>query len=364
MKKQKHKTPIKLKSRPRYSSHKKKSGVKIRPGKAFTLVEFIVVFVIIAILMSITSVAYMNIQRKANSALLRTDLDSVLKQLNMFEAENGSYPTTIDCTLPDSSTNKCVKASNGVVHEYIMQSASEALFCLASEKNEYRYNIDQSGDVMAGPCPIVNLVASNSVSYNGVGNTWYDVSGNENNSNLSGVTYSVVNGGVFSFDGVNDYVSSDGVDGIDSDLISVSTWIRPGSVNGTYEISNQGEWTTGSWVGWRFKQIGGSVNFSISDGTANNYECSGGDFSSVAWHYVVGVWDGQQIIIYIDGKQEASCSEFVEYHGNSGSHSIGKFAGSPYYFNGYIGSISVYDEALNPYEVQENFDITKSQYGL
>lgn len=336
----------------------------VRFIKSFSIVELIVVFAIIGILTLIALLTYSLLQQKASVTLLKTDLNKVSKQLSMFEATYDSYPLTIDCNQPDSITNLCVKSYNGVIHKYVTKSTNDTVFCLTSQKSGFRYNIDQNGQVMAGPCSIVNLVASNTVSYNGVGNTWYDVSGNSNNSSLSGVTYSVVNGGVFSFDGVNDYVSSDELDGVDSDFITVSTWIRPGSVNGTYEISNQGEWTTGSWVGWRFRQIGKTVNFSISDGSANTYECAGGNFDSVGWHYVVGVWDGSYISIYIDGKKEASCTESVNYHGNSGSHSIGKFAGSPYYFNGLIGSIAVYDEALTSNEILENYNITKSRYGL
>ena len=51
------------------------------------------------------------------------------------------------------------------------------------------------------------LDAGDSSSYPGSGNTWYDLSGNNNNGTLvNGPTYSSVNGGCIVLDGSNDYV--------------------------------------------------------------------------------------------------------------------------------------------------------------
>lgn len=335
-----------------------------RLWRAFTITEFLIVIVIIGILITITAVSYSFIRQSAIVSAIRSDLSSVSSKLKMFQAINDTYPATIDCTKPDSMTNLCIESTKDIIHKYATKNTSTQVFCLASTKDEYRYNINQEGSVMAGPCPMLSLVASNDASYNGVGNTWYDISGNGNNEKINGAAHQPTNGGVFSFDGVNDYVSSNYVAGTESDFITISTWIRPGSTNGTYEISNQGQWGSGSWVGWRFRQIGQTISFSISDGSSQTYECAGGNFESGKWHYVVGVWDGGYIRVYIDGAEVASCSESIDYSGNQGTHSIGKYEGSPYYFNGLIGGIGVYDEALSASEVFENFELTRSFYGV
>ena len=56
---------------------------------------------------------------------------------------------------------------------------------------------------------ILSLDAGNPSSYPGSGTTWFDLSGNNNNATLvNGATYSSANGGVFNFNGTNQYASS------------------------------------------------------------------------------------------------------------------------------------------------------------
>jgi alpha-tubulin suppressor-like RCC1 family protein len=71
------------------------------------------VIVIIGILAAITIVSYIGISQRAVSASLQADLDSVSRQLKLFQVTNGLYPATIDCSQPDSTTNKCLKTSGG-----------------------------------------------------------------------------------------------------------------------------------------------------------------------------------------------------------------------------------------------------------
>lgn len=83
---------------------------------AFTIVELLIVIVVIAILAAITIVSYNGIQERAQSAALRSDLSQISKQLKLFQADKGRYPTTVstDCTAsPDNDTNKCLKLSSG-----------------------------------------------------------------------------------------------------------------------------------------------------------------------------------------------------------------------------------------------------------
>ena len=53
---------------------------------------------------------------------------------------------------------------------------------------------------------VLCLDASDRNSYPGSGTTWYDVSNNGNHATLTnGPTFSTSNGGIFTFDGSNDY---------------------------------------------------------------------------------------------------------------------------------------------------------------
>ena len=88
-----------------------------KPG--FTIVELLVVIVVIGTLAAITIVSYVGISQKAVAAALQADLSSASKQLELFSIANGVFPVTIDCDIPDSATNKCIKkSSDSTSYEY------------------------------------------------------------------------------------------------------------------------------------------------------------------------------------------------------------------------------------------------------
>lgn len=60
----------------------------------FTIVELLIVIVVIAILAAISIVAYNGIQERARFAAMRSDLSSLNKAIQLYYAQNGSYPIT------------------------------------------------------------------------------------------------------------------------------------------------------------------------------------------------------------------------------------------------------------------------------
>lgn len=67
--------------------HKKQGG--------FTIVELLIVIVVIAILASITIVAYNGIQGRSRDAQRVQDMQSIVKSLELYKATNGSYPAAV-----------------------------------------------------------------------------------------------------------------------------------------------------------------------------------------------------------------------------------------------------------------------------
>lgn len=78
---------------------------------AFTIVELLVVIVVIGILAGITIISYTGITNRAIASSLQSDLTNASKQLDLFQVEYGYYPSTIDCTIPNSTTNQCLKTN-------------------------------------------------------------------------------------------------------------------------------------------------------------------------------------------------------------------------------------------------------------
>jgi len=74
----------------------------------FTIVELLIVIVVIAILAAISIVAYNGIQERARFASMRSDIASLNKAIQLYYADNGSYPITPAGTgSPCSSGNWC-----------------------------------------------------------------------------------------------------------------------------------------------------------------------------------------------------------------------------------------------------------------
>lgn len=66
--------------------------MKSRSG--FTIVELLIVIVVIAILAAISIVAYNGVQVRANVTKVQADLKGLQAALEIYKAENNSYPTT------------------------------------------------------------------------------------------------------------------------------------------------------------------------------------------------------------------------------------------------------------------------------
>ena len=62
--------------------------------QGFTIVELLIVIVIIAVLATVTVVAYNGMQSRAQFTRLNSELGLINKALALYHAENGAYPVT------------------------------------------------------------------------------------------------------------------------------------------------------------------------------------------------------------------------------------------------------------------------------
>jgi len=127
---------------------------KRKSASAFTIVELLVVIVVIGILAAISLVAYSGISSRATVSSLQSDLTNASQQLKLFQVDNGTYPTTINCAIPDSPTNKCIKTSNGSTYSdfQIDNTSASPSFCLALTNNGTSYRITGDNSPKIGNC--------------------------------------------------------------------------------------------------------------------------------------------------------------------------------------------------------------------
>ena len=203
--------------------------------------------------------------------------------------------------------------------------------------------------------------------------TWYDMSGNENHGELkNGVGYNAANGGSLVFDGSNDYV-----------LVNANTSSIPyGSSPRTVSIWFYTNTTT--WVddaNTLFFYGSGSTGSAFGIDTATypimqifTWGGTGRDlyfnttYSEVGWKNITVTYDGvTTILIYQNGvfiqtfTLSAACNTTTSdvYIG-----AINPIVLANGFFDAKISKVSVYNKSLSATEVSQNFDATRSRYGI
>ena len=202
------------------------------------------------------------------------------------------------------------------------------------------------------------LDASNPSSYPGTGTTWYDLSGNGNNGTMMGGVTPLSN--AMRFDGVNDYVSfNDNLYVSNSLGHSVSFWIKRGDKS-TY----QGIAT--------IRINSGQSNILMMSGTLNNYSLAYGGVGlsakSLRTPLTVGQWYNVTFValngtskVYINGI-EITNTYSPSYRVFNEINKFGQYGNN--WMLAEIHDPLIYQKALTETEVLQNFNATKSKYGL
>jgi len=155
-----------------------------RTNSGFTIVELLVVIVVIGILAAITIISYTGITGRAVTSSLQADLTSASQQLKLFQVDNSTFPITLNCSIPDSPTNKCVKSSSGTVYQYAADNnASPQTFSLYATKNNVKYRVTNDSK----PTLTTSVAAT--------GGTVSDINGYRTHTFTTSGTFTITSGG-------------------------------------------------------------------------------------------------------------------------------------------------------------------------
>jgi len=184
----------------------------------------------------------------------------------------------------------------------------------------------------------------------GEGTTAYDSSGKGNDGTIYGASWTDGKfGEALDFDG--DYVDCGSDESLRiSDEITVATWIKPYSMSGLKVIVTK-------QYSFELDRSGSNkINFYIGDGSWwQDHVTTTSSYTLQKWTYVVGVYDGSNLKIYIDGSLDNSKSTSVTFGTNSKHVYIGNGIGS-YYFHGMIDEVHIYDRALSADEISDLYN--------
>jgi len=222
-----------------------------------------------------------------------------------------------------------------------------------------------NGPVIVRDGLILALDASDKNSYPGSGTTWYDISGNNNHATLvNGPVFSIANGGIFDFDGSNDYAYVADTSTLDlAGDKSQCIWVyMDQSYSGTgilgkADSSVNGMALTYGWSGYGFQNIAwNSVN-------EPSVAAIAADINN--WYYYVGTQSGGTRYVYILGANGLRTSNYSGGNhtwNNNLNFTIAMIAG--YHTNMKAGAVHVYNRALTESEILQNYNAQKSRFNL
>jgi uncharacterized delta-60 repeat protein len=204
---------------------------------------------------------------------------------------------------------------------------------------------------------VLALDAGNIKSYPGIGTNWTDLIGSGNNGTLTnGSYYRSTSGGSIVFDGSDDNVSI-GTNGFSfgSSPGTLSAWAATRDRTSTRTIVSYGNAATN---GARFLGVGAS-NFYFS-GYGSSIAASG--ISTDTWFNLVGVYDGTNASMYVNGALVAGPTDRSSWNTIVGNAGIGKNVSNSEYWKGDVAQVSVYNRALSAAEIQQNYNALKGRY--
>ena len=276
-----------------------------------------------------------------------------------------------------------------VSDDFIGDPLSDAL---GGAKGTYmRYNTDKSVIVyedidevtdyrnIATEGLVLDLNASSSLSYNGSGITWTDLSGSGNNGTLvNGVSYNSGNGGSLNFNYLDsEYVSfsnASSLQFLNRSPYTLSAWVYPTrnpGLNNFTGIFDREDSSIGSRDGFNLLFLGGSgtdTYFYTERFVAGAQVSAGGVLLNQSvtvnnWQYIVATYDGTNLILYRNGAiYGTSLTSTGNITNTAKILTIGVRGGQ--YFGGNISQAQIYNRALTAAEITQNYNALKSFYGL
>jgi hypothetical protein len=237
---------------------------------------------------------------------------------------------------------------------------------------------------------VLNLDAGNPLSYSGSGTTWTDLSGNGYNGTLvNGTAYTSANNGALVFDGVNDYVDTIGsVSNFsfvqNTNIFSVNIWFKLGTINGDQIIMGNAITTVekGFYLAYNYASPSygyRNITLAVENGVSDNFVSFGATddytISTTGWYNVCYAVNNTTIgQMYINGvavnttirngskpvtntKPTGDSSRTLNVGRANAGSTVAPLLGN-------VSNTQIYNKALSPTEVLQNFNALKSRFGL
>jgi hypothetical protein len=227
---------------------------------------------------------------------------------------------------------------------------------------------------------ILCLDAANPKSYSGSGNTWFDITGRANHGTLvNGPSYSSNSGGFISCDGTNDYIEilDNSIFDFGANNFTVEHWFRKNATSSNSNYWGVNKWNTGAsagtneWslgIGNGISGTGESVIFAIESGSTTYLMTIPNTPTLYLWNQLLGIRSGAGLSVYLNGAMIGTSSPVgmtttTSINNVSGRNiRIANSALNDYYTKIDSSIVRIYNKALTPDEVKQNYDANKTRY--
>jgi len=217
------------------------------------------------------------------------------------------------------------------------------------------------------PIITANLVmyvdASITESYIGSGTVVNDISPSAQvGSLMNGVGYSSSDGGSFVFDGVNDYIDM-GSNIVLQPIVAgtYNIWFKVATFGAGALLSNLN--SNLGYPGVEIWQDSGGLRGAV--GTISSFhQFFGTTGIQNIWRMVTIAFDGANVKGYVNGVEISSVNHSLTFARSGLRTLIGQQEPSPYPLKGNVGSAFIYDGKQSGTDILDNFNRTKTRYGI
>jgi hypothetical protein len=207
---------------------------------------------------------------------------------------------------------------------------------------------------------ILYIDAANSKSYPSTGTDWFDLTSNNNDGTLiNGPTFDSANGGSIVFDGLNDYVS---FSTITNNIYTIDFWYKMGGNDGSY-----GYFASSGNNGFAISE-GGNISGLIY---GQFYYWNGSTINPLGMIPSITNWNHICSIINTTTNNLQLFANSIQLNNSTINNmstsvfNIGRYIqANSNFLKGNLASYKIYNRALSATEVLQNYNATKTRFGL
>jgi len=159
-------------------------------------------------------------------------------------------------------------------------------------------------------------------------------------------------GSCMTFDGTNDYVDAGDNNSLNPARFSVEAWFYAENLVGNHDIISKG--TVGGGITY-FMMVSNEVIMFYVGGSSQVNSAYTSAIATSTWYHVVGVYDGANTKIYLNGNWKDDASTPLPPVSTSNNVYIGQRSGGSNFFDGLIDEVRIYNRALTADEIRTHY---------